>query len=172
MKTNVSQLLKSPIGSVRSLVINKTIDIAGGSHLVQGELELLRTGRSILVKGTLQTTTEANCSRCLGLFSCPLRLDLEEEYFPTTDVVSGASLPLPEESGGFIIDERFILDLTEAVYQYMVLAMPMKPLCREECAGLCPYCGHDLNQGPCDCMPEIESRWYHLLKPVSNEGKG
>ena len=170
MRANVSQLLKSPIGSVRNLVVNENIDIAGGSHIVQGELELLRTGRSILVKGTLYTTIEANCSRCLSLFDCPLRLDIEEEYFPTTDVFSGASLPLPEESGSFTINERFILDLTEVIYQYILLAMPMKPLCCEDCAGLCPHCGHSLNQGPCDCLSAVDPRWHSLLKLVPKKG--
>ncbi|GAI19598.1 unnamed protein product, partial [marine sediment metagenome] len=87
------------------------------------------------------------------------------EYFPTTDVVSGAWLPLPEEASYFTIDERYVLDLAEAIRQYMMLAIPMKPLCREDCAGLCSRCGHNLNQGPCNCLPqEIDSRWSEVSK--------
>jgi len=153
MRINVSQQLKAPIGSVRNYEVSEAVDVAGGSSLVQGEVKLIRTNRSILVKGRLNAEVEVTCSRCLSLFRCPLSVNIEEEYFPATDVVSGTSLPLPEEPGCFIIDEHHILDLTEAICQYVLLAIPMKPLCREGCAGLCPVCGHDLNQGPCGCLP-------------------
>ena len=154
MRINVSQLMKAPIGSVRNYEGSEVVDIAGGSCLVQGEVRLTRTNQGILAKGRLHTGVEVTCSRCLGLFGCPLSLDIEEEYFPTTDVVSGNSLLLPEEPRWFIIDEHHILDLTEAIRQYALLAIPMKPLCREDCAGLCPICGQDLNQGPCGCLPQ------------------
>jgi len=96
-------------------------------------------------------------------FSCALSLDIEEEYSPATDVHTGASLPLPDEPGCFIIDEHHVLDLTEAIRQYAVLALPMKPLCRKDCAGLCPNCGHNLNRGSCDCLAhEIDPRWSKL----------
>ncbi len=153
MRINVSQQIKEPIGSVRSYEMSEAVDIAGGSCLVQGEIRLTRTNRGILAKGRLHTEVEVTCSRCLGLFGCPLSLDIEEEYFPTTDVVSGAWLSLPEEPGWFTIDQHHILDLTEAIRQYALLAIPMKPLCGEGCAGLCPICGHNLNQGPCGCLP-------------------
>ena len=165
MQINVSQLLKEAIGSAREYEVNETINVAGGGCEVQGEVKLVRTDRGIMVKGKLQTVVEVTCSRCLSLFNCPLVLNIEEEYFPTTDVVSGDSLPLPEEPGYFIIDERYVLDLTEATRQYLMLAIPMKPLCREDCAGLCSRCGYNLNQGPCDCRPqEIDSRWSELSK--------
>ena len=123
----------------------------------------MRTDRGILVKGTLHTEVQVTCSRCLSLFSCPLALNIEEEYFPTTDVNSSVSLPLPDEPGCFTIDEHYILDLAEAIRQYALLALPMKSLCREDCAGLCPTCGHNLNQGHCSCLPqETDSHWAEL----------
>ncbi len=152
MQINVSQQLKEAIGSIRNYEVSEIIDIAGGNSMVQGKVGLMRTDRGILVKGTLHTEVEATCSRCLSLFGYPLTLNIEEEYFPITDVVSGASLPLPEEPGCFTIDERHILDLTEAIRQYVLLAIPMKPVCGEDCAGLCPSCGHSLNLGPCNCL--------------------
>ena len=165
MLINVSQQLKTPIGSTRNYKVSEMIDFAGSSSVVRGEVKLLRTDRGILVKGILHTTIEVTCSRCLSLFSYPLTLNIEEEYLPTTDVVSGALLTLTEEPGSFTIDERFILDLTEAAHQYMLLAIPMKPLCREDCAGLCLNCGHNLNQGPCDCLPQkVAPRWSELGK--------
>jgi len=179
MRINVSQQLKASIGSIRNYEVSEIVNVASGKSTVQGEVGLIRTDRSILAKGTLHTEVEVTCSRCLSLFSCPLTLNIEEEYFPITDVVSGASLPLPEEPGCFTIDEHHVIDLTDAIRQYALLAIPMKPLCRGDCAGLCPNCGHNLNQGPCDCSPqETEPRWSELSKltlasdAVVNEQKG
>lgn len=169
MQINVSQLLKEPIGSTRNYEVNETVDITGdgiGSQ-VQGEVMLTRTNRGILVQGTLHTEVEATCSRCLSLFSCPLIFNIEEEYFPVMDVLTGAPLSLPDEPGSFTIDERHVLDLTEALRQYALLAIPMKLLCREDCAGLCPSCGHNLNLGVCDCQSrEADPRWSKLKKLV------
>ena len=165
MQINVSQLLKAPIGTTGSYEVAETVDIAGSESMVQGEVKLVYTGRGILVKGTLQSTIKVTCSRCLSLFSYHLTLNNEEEYFATTDVVSGALLPLPEEPDYFTIDERYVLDLTEAIQQYMRLAIPMKSLCREDCAGLCPDCGHNLNEGACDCLSqEVDPCWSELGK--------
>ncbi len=167
MQINVSQQLKEPIGSIRNYELSEIVTIVGSNSLVQGEAGLMRTDQGILTKGTLHTEIELTCSRCLSLFSCPLTLNIEEEYFPNTDVVTGASLPLPDEPGCFTIDEHNILDLTEAIRQYALLAVPMKPLCREDCVGLCPTCGCNLNQAPCNCLPKpADPRWSELSKLV------
>ena len=168
LQINVSQQLRASIGTMRNYKVSEILDIAGGNSLVQGEVGLIRTNRGVLVNGIIHTEIEITCSRCLGEFTYPLTLNIEEEYFPTTDVVSGAPLPIPDEPGCFTIDEHHILDLTEAIRQYALLAIPMKPLCGEDCAGLCPNCGHNLNQGPCDCSPqETEPGWSELNKCLS-----
>ncbi|MFC1950618.1 DUF177 domain-containing protein [Chloroflexota bacterium] len=165
MQINVSQQLKASIGSVQDYEVSGIANISGGESVVHGEVRLMRINRGILVKGELQTEVAVTCSRCLSLFSYPLTLNIEEEYFPSTDVISGTSLSLPEEPGCFIIDEHHILDLTEAIRQYALLTISMKPLCREDCTGLCPKCGHNLNQGSCDCLPrEVGSHWSELSK--------
>ncbi len=171
MQINVSQLLKSPIGSVRNYEVREVVVIGGDDSMVEGKASLVRTDRGILAKATLQTEVEVTCSRCLSLFSCPLTLNIEEEYFPTTDVVSGISLSLPEEPGCFTIDEHHELDLTEAIRQYALLATPMKLLCREDCVGLCPTCGHNLNQGPCGCLPQkANPSWSRLNRLTLEKG--
>ena len=156
MQINVAQLLRAPIGSTRNYEVSIIIDITGdnGGSMVQGKVKLIRTNRDILAKGALHTEVKATCSRCLSSFSCPLVLNFEEEYFPTADVFSGTQLPSPDEPGCFTIDEHHILDLTEVICQYALLVIPMKPLCREGCGGLCPNCGHNLNLGHCDCLAQ------------------
>lgn len=137
MVIDVSQQLKEPVGSVRHYRISENGDSSTAS--IEGEVSLLRTDRGILVRGRLNTTATAVCSRCLESFEQPLSLNIEEEYLTT------------REGGSFTIDENREIDLSEAVRQYLLLTQPMKPLCSEDCAGLCPRCGKNLNLGPCGC---------------------
>src|SRR4030042_2509822 len=167
MDMNVSQLLRDPIGSTRNFQIDEIIDIAGDgkSHKIQGRCNMLRTQRSILVKCVLNTEVELSCNRCLGKFRQPLKIKFAEEFFPILDIDSGAPLTPPEEPSAFTIDEQHTLDLTEAIRQYSILAIPMKALCKKDCAGLCATCGKNLNQGNCDCPArEIEPRWSNLAE--------
>ncbi len=167
MQLNVSQLLQSPVGTTRDYQVNETVDVFGdgNGYPIQGEITLMRTHRNILLKGVVTTEVELTCSRCLSPFRRPLSLNIEEEYVPTVDIFSGVPLPLPEEAGSFAIDEHHVIDFIEAIRQYIVLAIPMKPLCREECAGLCQNCGYNLNQGTCDCpRQEVDPRWSELMK--------
>ena len=138
MQINVSQLLKETIGSVRNYEVSGTVDISDNDsgNTAHGKVKLMRTNRSVLARATINTEVKVSCGRCLSLFSYPLELSIEEEYFPTLGVSSGASLELPDEPDCFTIDEYHILDLTEAVRQYGLMAIPMKPLCSKDCAGL------------------------------------
>ena len=167
MQINVAQLLKGPIGATQDYQVDGTVDVVGGGSdaTVRGGVRLMHTQRGILVKGELRAEVELTCSRCLSLYNCPVRLSFEEEYIPIMDIVSGAPLAPPGEPGSFIVDEHNVIDLSEAIRQYALLAVPMKPLCREDCAGLCPRCGHNLNQGPCGCPQEVnDARWSELSK--------
>jgi uncharacterized protein len=155
VEINVAQLLKAPIGTTRDYEVDEVADIDDGGYPVKGKVQLTRTNRGILVKGTINIEIKITCSRCLDEFNCPLTLKIEEEYFPSIDVVTGAPVALPDEPGSFTINERHILDLTEAIRQYAIMATPMKPLCRQDCAGLCPTCGYDLNRGSCGCLPQV-----------------
>ena len=156
MKVNVSQQLKEYTGATRNYPVNNEVVAIGGGNniIVQGEVKLLRTHRGILAEGTLHTEVEVICSRCLSSFNCPLPLGIEEEYFPTMDIASGTSLTVPEESVSFTIDEHHMLDLAEAIRQNVLMAIPMKPICHNDCAGLCPGCGYNLNHGACSCIPK------------------
>lgn len=158
--------MKEPIGSVRTYEVDEEADFGDGKvRRVSGEARLLRTQRGILVEGEVKTEVDLNCSRCLEPFRRPVVLKIEEEYLPTIDILTGERLPVPDEPGTFRIDERHIIDLTEAVRQYALLAVSMKPLCKADCAGICPTCGQNLNRGPCGCPPtEGDARWAELRK--------
>jgi uncharacterized protein len=167
MQMNVSQLLQEAVGSTREYDIDEQAAITGDGKksAVRGQCHFLRLQKSILVNCNLDTVVDLTCSRCLGQFRHPAKIKFEEEFVPTVDVTSGTPLAAPEEASTFTIDEHHIIDLTEAVRQYLVMALPMKALCHQDCAGLCQTCGKDLNKGPCDCPPqEIDVRWSELAK--------
>ncbi len=166
MQINVSQLLQEPIGSSRNYQVNEAaVSENGKAHQLKGECRLLRTQRSILVKCKLDTEAELTCSRCLTTFRQLLTVKFEEEYLPTVDIMTGASLNIPDDVNSFTIDNNHIIDLNEAIRQYTLLVTPMKPLCQEDCFGLCQQCGKNLNQDPCDCpRQETDPRWAKLTK--------
>lgn len=167
MQINVSQLLQESIGAFRDYEISDEVDVAGDGNCRKawGKVRLLRTHRGILVRAELNTEIKLACSRCLRPFRSPVTLKIEEEYIPVVDIVSGAPLPASEELGSFVVDEHHVIDLTEAIRQYALLAVPMKPLCKEDCAGLCPVCGNNMNQESCRCpQPVTDPRWSELSK--------
>jgi uncharacterized metal-binding protein YceD (DUF177 family) len=89
-------------------------------------------------------------------------MKIEEEYFPIIDVTTGVMLPAPEEPGSFTIDDHNIMDISEALRQYTLMALPIKRLCMQDCSGLCPTCGTNLNEKKCNCTTEIDPRWEKL----------
>ncbi len=139
MEVNISQLMKSSIGAERHYDVDETIDIDGEEVRVKGEIKLVRTDRGVLANGSMDAILKVACSRCLQPFECPAKIRFEEEYFPTIDVISGLPLDVPEDQPiGFTIDEHHIIKLDEAIKQYALLAIPMKPLCQVDCKGICP----------------------------------
>jgi uncharacterized protein len=141
MIIDVSQLLKERIGSMRSY----NVDGEEG-FLYKGKVVLVRTDKGLLARGALRTAVGTVCSRCLCNFDQQLSIDFDEEFL------------LQREEGAFIINEHREIDLSEVTRQYTLLAEPMKPLCREDCAGLCSHCGNNLNLGACNCTKEIDPR--------------
>lgn len=164
MQMNVSQLLQEPIGATRRHQVDEALDITGEGNRspVHGECRLLRTQQGVLASCEIDTEVDLNCNRCDVTYRQPLHVEFEEEFVPTIDVHSGIALE-PPEAGVFTIDDHHILDVSEAVRQYALTAIPLKALCSDTCAGLCPTCGKNLNEGPCECPAESpDPRWARL----------
>ena len=172
MLVNVAQLLKSYIGDERVYHIDENININGSPVRVNGDVKLIRTDRAILVRGDVKTEIKLECCRCLEPFFYPLDIEFEEEYFPTIDILSGLPAKMPEEETvGFTIDENHIINMDYAIREYAQLEIPMKPLCREDCAGLCAKCGKNLNKKICNCLPEIDPRLAKLKDLLKMENR-
>jgi len=132
---NIAQLLKESVGSSRNYDID-TIIAEQPEGSIKGKVTLIRTGQGILVRGNLDVQVELVCSRCLKAFPYSMNFTVEEEIHPTIDISSGLPLDLCQESEGLIIDKNHVLDLGELIRQYILLSLPMKPLCQPECAGI------------------------------------
>jgi uncharacterized protein len=132
---NVSQLLREPIGSSQSHDISGTIyeEVEG---FVEGKANLIRISRGVLVQCKLTAEVKLICSRCLNTFLCPMSFAVAEEFLPISNVSGDLGLSSPEQSEEFTINNKNILDLSELIRQYLLLNLPMKPLCRPDCPGI------------------------------------
>jgi uncharacterized protein len=164
MQFNVAALLKEPTGATREYEIDDDLRVDGARHRVAGHARFDRTPRGILVRATISGSMSGECSRCLRPLDYPVNVTLEEEYLPTIDVNTGAQVETDETTeDAYRIDSRHVLDLTEAAAQYWAIALPMAPVCAEDCAGLCPDCGADLSAAPHTCAADAgDARWSKL----------
>ena len=169
---NVAQLMKAPVGTTQVNDFHEE-DFQAGDDIqvvspLDGHVRMRRTNQGLLVDGWVDLTLQLECNRCLKVFEQPMHITFEEQFYPTVDVVSGLPLASFDEEEIFPIDAHHELDLTEAIRQNTLTALPMVTLCQEDCKGLCPQCGHDLNLGPCDCKPVIDERLSILEKLLQN----
>lgn len=171
---NVAQLMKSPVGTSfvadfqeeDKVTLDDDLKVVGP---VEGHTRMRRTNQGLLVDGWVDLTLELSCTRCLKDFEQPMHVTFEEQFYPTVDVVTGMPLPAFDKEEIFPIDDHHLLDLTEAVRQNTLLALPMVTTCQEDCKGLCSQCGQDLNLGSCECKPEVDSR-LSILEKLLQDG--
>jgi uncharacterized protein len=114
-------------------------------------LHLDRRGDEIWIRGRLQSATPQQCSRCLADFIQTLELDFEVFCAKVRSSSPTSPKALDEEDGGVHFHDGRVLSIDEEIREAVLLSLPMRPLCRESCAGLCPRCGEDRNLGPCRC---------------------
>lgn len=175
MQLHVLQDLRRRLGSLSEYELDEERVVAGEVVLrdLRGTLSLLRTDRGLLATMEATAKREESCSRCLDRVLVDVAVRFQEEYVPLVDADTGARVYLDEDDEAFSIDLEFWLDLREGLRQYILMSEPLKPLCRDDCAGLCPLCGADLNAGLCGCQPETDERRDALagLKQKMDEGK-
>ena len=175
MQLHVLQDLRRSLGSVSECELEEERVVAGDLvlHDLRGTVSLLRTDRGLLATMDATAKREESCSRCLAGVLVDVDVHFQEEYVPLVDADTGERIYLDEDDEAFSIDSEFWLDLREGLRQHILMSEPLKPLCRDDCAGLCPLCGADLNAGRCKCQPETDERWDALagLKQKMDEGK-
>lgn len=132
---------------------------------ITGRLQVRKSGDEIVLLARVSAEISLQCARCLEWISSSKEIDLH------LIVRSGMpSLPPEYEMEASDADEMVAegaeLDMGRIIVQELLLELPMKPLCREDCPGFCPICGGRKGEGACRCSSEgpVDSRWAALEK--------
>ena len=114
-----------------------------------------RTAQGLLLTGECSARTVVECVRCLRPFWQPLQWTMSEVYAFSEKSTSESGLTLPED---------FQIDLAPLIREYALLEIPIKPICRRDCRGLCPICGQDLNVRDCGHQRETATSPFAVLR--------
>ena len=114
-------------------------------------------GSRVRVQGDVKGRAESHCHRCLGAFERSIETSFSVLLQRGGMAESEEVIVLPENAETY--------DLTSVVQEAVILEEPIVLLCRDDCKGLCPQCGQDLNVGTCDCKPPADRRW-EALRPL------
>lgn len=159
LRVQVSDLLAKP-GSVRREAVSLDLDFAlpnaRVSDEVLAELQLRSISDGVVLRGQAEAVVELTCTRCLTEWSETLEVPLEA-VFREAPVDEDDELPV--EPGGWI-------DVEPVIHDEVSLAIPAKPVCRPDCAGLCPTCGTDLNVDPCDGHGDVPDSPFAPLREL------
>jgi uncharacterized protein len=130
----------------------------------RGSAELINhTLGEIRVRGSLSVSMEAACDRCLEPARCQVEKDFDLLYQPAGHFVKGGEDEIEETESEIDYYEGDRLDLNNILREVVLLALPMRFTCREDCKGICPQCGQNRNQTDCDCQTlAIDDRWGQL----------
>lgn len=127
-------------------------------------LEAQQAGHDVVVRGRLSGEAALECRRCLKAICVPIAEEVSVLYQVGVGAVEAEEMevyPLPARGNN--------LDLSGMVREHVVLAVPAYAICSEACRGLCPKCGKNLNEGPCECAPvEGDERWAALRRLKSD----
>lgn len=128
---------------------------------VKWKADFTNTGGAILVTGTVEGTAKTQCSRCLEEAVVPLVGDIEGYFVFSAD---DDSLEEMEEDEFEVLADDRVIDMAPLITSALILDAPQIPLCDDDCKGLCPQCGTNLNTGECDCAPE---KWNSSQNPFA-----
>jgi uncharacterized protein len=150
LRVNVGFLLNQPIGTSRDIHFDYPKVTLKPDFMVtdfSGVARVGRTPQGILVQGEFQGTAPAECVRCLTEFQQPVHTTFDELYAFDKRSTTESGLILPEDAN---------IDLEPLVRDYLLIEMPISPICMSDCKGLCPICGQNLNEESADHHHEEE----------------
>lgn len=129
------------------------------------QFTITNTSGALLIMGSISGTAQTACARCLEDAIIPIEGEIEGYYLLPN---SSKELTQEEADEYQTIGEDRVIDLAPLFSAAISLALPLIPLCKEDCAGLCPQCGTNLNEGECDCADTFdeESNPFAVLKSL------
>ena len=136
-----------------------------GCGPLAGELQLEKLGPVLIITGGITFTARQQCSRCLKEFGRDYSQEIELCYSPRQDARDSDDHETELSSDDLVTIEYRgnEIDLWPELREAALLAIPLKPLCREDCQGICPICGKDRNAAACGCREgHDDHRWDKL----------
>jgi uncharacterized protein len=139
------------------------IESSGRADVVEEHHSKHKVIKDIRLKGRLATRLETNCARCLEPITQDVTRDFDLLYRPLGSDAGRDEISVTDAEAeiGYYEGEGILLD--DVVREQVLLAVPLKVTCRDDCKGLCPHCGRNLNQETCSCaVTREEPRWAAL----------
>jgi uncharacterized protein len=138
---------------------------------VELALDIFKDKRRFRLVGRVSTLLELTCSRCLEAFRLPVDAAFDLVFLPAQENAAQGEIEVDDEdlSTAFYRDD--VIDLGGMMREQFLLGLPMKPLCQEQCRGLCPGCGANLNVGSCSCSQEWTDPRLDALRGLTAGGK-
>jgi uncharacterized protein len=122
------------------------------------------------VKGQFSTTAQVECDRCLKPVDVPVTAQFNLEYVTPATYAASPAAELEETDMSLSVFDGETIDIDELVGEQLLLALPSRILCREDCKGLCPECGNDRNLQDCRCeTAKVDPRWGALKELVNGK---
>lgn len=129
---------------------------------------MARKGRQVFLDGRLTAQAQVDCDRCLKSIDVPVRTEFSLQYVTAVDYQTMHAAALAESDLALSVFDGEAIDIDEIVKEQILLAVPTRSLCRDDCQGFCPVCGADRNLKECSCQTgESDPRWAGL-KDLAN----
>ena len=147
------------------------LGIAGAELSVVQPIEIAchfyKVDHEVVVQGSLRSAARLACSRCAEEFEQPLSVALDAIYLSTPEISSERAKELEEEEADVYPFAEQVIDIAEMARDRLLLSVPLQPLCRAGCQGLCPSCGLNRNVVSCQCAEEKLGSPFEPLKGLS-----
>jgi uncharacterized protein len=169
-------MLKISVNSLKADPEDLALAVSGASINLEAEAQIMdkvnvavqvqRMGEKVMIRGKVVARSILKCARCLNEFEMDLTnsiflyaLPKQQEKQPGTEAITAEA-----DDASIIYYAGEEIDLLPEVRSALLLALPMKPLCQENCKGLCTQCGRRLADGPCSCQEEKRQNPFSVLK--------
>ena len=133
--------------------------------------DVFKNNREIRLVGRVSTALQLLCSRCLEPFTFAVDLPFDLLYLPHSENRGEGEVEIEDDDLGTAFYRDDVIDLGQLMKEQFYLTLPMKPLCREACRGLCPHCGTNLNESSCNCEATWVDPRLEVLRSLTREGK-
>ena len=162
---------REPLGHVSRTFSPEDVAQEGDAYRVVAPVELdfdiHKDKEKFRLAGTVRTQLELGCGRCLEPYRMPVDASFDLRFLPASEMPGEQERELQDEDvdTSYYRDDQ--IDLNELLREQFYLALPMKPLCTEDCKGLCPQCGTNRNTGTCACEAVWEDPRLAPLKGLA-----